>query len=190
MLTERDKKLISWLEVNHAISVKQAQSIFFKNYEVARRRLAQLKDMGVLNSYINELTKEKIYYYDKKLSSHDLFKHEFYRKIVEHGGEVIKFDREPRYLNGLIRADGYFEFKYNNLIYCCILEIDYKHMTDTKKMILYEKLYKEGTLQKELEVFPMIVILRQNIDIRYNSTNFDCLYLDFNLSKFKEIVLM
>jgi hypothetical protein len=189
LLKDRDKELISWLEVNHAISVKQAQFIFFKNYEVARRRLFQLQEMGVLNSYINELTKEKIYYYNKKLTPHDLFKHDFYKKIVEHGGEVIRFDREPRYLNDLIRSDGYFEFKYNNLIYCCILEVDFKHFTDTKKMILYEKLYREGTLQHELGVFPMIVILRQNIDIRYNSTNFDCLYLDFNLSLFNELVL-
>lgn len=189
MLMPRDKELLRWLEVNHAISVKQAEIIFFKNYESARRRLFQLEEMGTLKSYKNELTKEKVFYYDKKLTPHDLYKHDFYKKIIEHGGEVIRFDREPRYLNDLFRSDGYFEFKYNNLIYCCILEVDYKHLTDSRKMVLYERLYRDGTLQKELGVFPMLVVVRENLGVRYNSSNFDCLYLDFKMEKFSEFVL-
>lgn len=189
MLVDRDKDLIRWLEEHHAISISQANVLFFHNYKSAARRLSQLQEMDLLKSYENKLTNEKIYYYDKKLSSHDLLKYDFYKKIVENKGEVIRYDKQPRYLNDLIRSDGYFEFKFNNLIYCVILEIECTNPMKRNKMILYEKLYREGTLIPMYGVDPMLVLIGMDTNIRYNSRYVPLVYLEYKLTLFQDLIL-
>lgn len=181
MLTDRDKEILTWIEDYKSISVPQATQILFNgNYEGCRRRLKQLEERELLKSYTSKLTNEKIYYQDKKLKDHDLLVYDFIKKVKLKGATIRKIKTQPRYLNDLIRPDAYVEFVYNNNIYFIILEVDYTHYTSNSKMQLYEKLYKDGELQKQCYgTFPIVIISRPSLnDVRYNSSNFEVIYTD------------
>lgn len=185
MLTEKDREILRHIEQYKAISINQASKLFNRPYESVRRRLKQLEEQKVLKSYINALTKEKIYFAESKVSAHRLYVFDFYAELVKNGAKITKFKLEPKYVNDLIRADAFIEFQYQNSLYFIILEVDLNHFTSNSKMQIYEKLYREGTLQKECYgVFPTIVILKNNIDITYKSKNFEVIYLDFTLNNF------
>lgn len=181
MLTQRDKDVLKWIENYKAISVPQATQLFFNNlYDSCRKRLKVLEDMEVLKSYKSKLTNEKVYYTEKKLKDHDLLVYDFIKEVKKAGGEIRKIQLQPRYLKQLIRPDAYIEFTLDNNLYFIILEVDYTHYTNMLKMQLYEKLYKQDTLQKQCYgTFPIILIARPTKnDLRYNSSNFDVIYTD------------
>ena len=53
MLTERDRKILNFIENYKSISINQTANIFFNtSYEGARRRLKQLEEMKYIKSYI------------------------------------------------------------------------------------------------------------------------------------------
>ncbi len=183
MLTERDRQVLKWIEDYKAISVTQATELLFNGtYESCRRRLKQLEDMELLKSYISQFSREKIYYQEKKLKDHELLVYDFLKVVKKKGGEIRQIKLQPQYLKGLIRPDAYIEFTLENNLYFIILEVDYTHYTSNIKMQLYEKLYREGTLQKQCYgTFPIVIISRPTLnDIRYNSSNFDVIYTDLN----------
>ncbi|NFN09382.1 hypothetical protein [Clostridium botulinum] len=183
MLTERDRQVLKWIEDYKAISVPQATELFFNGtYESCRRRLKQLEDMELLKSYISQFSREKIYYQEKKLKDHDLLVYDFLKVVKKRGGEIRPIKLQPQYLKGLIRPDAYIEFTLENNLYFIILEVDYTHYTSNIKMQLYEKLYREGTLQKTCYgTFPIVIISRPTLnDVRYNSSNFDVIYTDLH----------
>lgn len=186
MLMQRDKDILRYLEDYKAISIKQTQKIFFNGvYGGARRRLADLEKMKLLKSYENVLTNEKVYYIEEKISAHDLYVMDFYAELISQGAKITKFKKQPRYLNDMIRADGFFEFVYENNLYWTIVECDLTHYTGNSKMQLYEKLYKDNVLQEECRgMFPSIVIMKEKDDLRYMSNNFEVVYIDFQLTNF------
>ncbi|NFK66481.1 hypothetical protein FDB14_18595 [Clostridium botulinum] len=183
MLTERDRRVLKWIEDYKSISVPQATELFFNGtYESCRRRLKQLEDMELLKSYISQFNREKVYYQEKKLKDHELLVYDFLKVIKKEGAEIKTIKIQPQYLKGLIRPDAYIEFIYENNLYFIILEVDYTHYTSNIKMQLYEKLYKEGILQKQCySTFPIVIISRPTLnDVRYNSSNFDVIYTDLH----------
>ncbi|MBW6411841.1 hypothetical protein [Clostridium weizhouense] len=191
MLTERDRQVLRWIEDYKAISVTQATELFFNGtYESCRRRLKQLEDMEILKSYISQFSREKVYYQEKKLKDHDLLVYDFLKVIKKRGGEIRHIKLQPQYLKGLIRPDAYIEFTLENNIYFIILEVDYTHYTSNIKMQLYEKLYREGTLQKQCYgTFPIVIISRPTLnDIRYNSSNFDVIYTDLRYNNLQSLL--
>jgi len=192
VLTERDRDVLKWIENYKAITLKQANTLFFNNYKSCSRRLKQLEEEEkILKSYQNSITKEKVYYVENKISAHDLFIYDFYAKLVQEGAKIRKFKKQPQYLSGLIRPDGFFEFEYEGNLYFILLEIDLTHFTSTSKFGLYEKLFKENEIQKECyNTFPIVTVIRPtNNDIRYNSNNFEVVYLDFKFTNFRQLIL-
>ncbi len=191
MLTDRDRRVLKWIEGYKAISVTQATELFFNGtYESCRRRLKQLEDMELLKSYISQFSREKVYYQEKKLKDHELLVYDFLKVVKKKGGEIRQIKLQPQYLKGLIRPDAYIEFTLENNLYFIILEVDYTHYTSNIKMQLYEKLYREGTLQKQCySTFPIVIISRPTLnDVRYNSSNFDVIYTDLHYNNLQSFL--
>ncbi len=191
MLTNRDRQILKWIEDYKAISVTQATELLFNGtYESCRRRLKQLEDMELLKSYISQFSREKIYYQEKKLKDHELLVYDFLKVVKKKGGEIRQIKLQPQYLKGLIRPDAYIEFTLENNLYFIILEVDYTHYTSNIKMQLYEKLYREGTLQKQCYgTFPIVIISRPTLnDVRYNSSNFDVIYTDLHYNNLQSFL--
>ncbi|MEW9093919.1 MAG: hypothetical protein AB2417_02455 [Clostridiaceae bacterium] len=193
MLMQRDKNILKFLEKYKAITIQQSYRIFFNNAKFgndrSRKRLKELETMGVLKSYINKLTREKVYYLEDKVSAHDLYINDFYSMLVFNGCKDIEYIKEPKYLKGLIRPDAFFKFTLDDNLHFILLEVDLTHFTGANKFQMYEKLYKENILQKECYgTFPLVVIIGVN-DIKYESNNFFVEYLDFSLKGLEKRIL-
>jgi replication initiation and membrane attachment protein DnaB len=195
VLMPRDKQILRFLEENKAITIFQAYRIFFNEakygYDRARVRLKQLEKFGLIRSYKNKLTDQKVYYNGEKISSHDLYINEFYSLLVYNGCTNIDIKRQPRYLKDLIRPDAFIKFEYKDNIYFVLLEVDFTHVTSLSKFHLYEKLYKSNELQKQcFGTFPMITVI--SIDenpIKYESESLDIIYMNDTLDNFKDKIL-
>lgn len=189
-----DKSILVHLETYKVITIKQAERIYFQNGEPdyrndrARKKLKQMQDNGLLKGYENAITKEKVYYIDEKISAHDIYILDFYSKLHEYGCRDIVMEKEPRYLKGLIRPDALFKFVFDGDMFFTLLEVDLTHFTSMSKFQFYEKLYKEQELQPLCYgVFPQIVVMGVNTT-RYNSKNFEVVYVDFTLNRFNDVL--
>lgn len=191
MLTSRDREVLTWIEKYKAISINQCSVLFFNNsYEGARRRLKQLEEMQHLKSYVIRESKEKIYYWDKKISKHDLLILDFIAAMKFNGAELLEYKYQAQYLNGEIRPDAFMIFRYRDKVLFVLLEVDLHHYTSNIKMQTYEKLFKNGELQEKcLGTFPIVVIARPTDGIRYNSSNFPVVYLDLYYNNINSLLL-
>ena len=195
-LQSRDKEILKFLEEHRAITTQQCISVFFKNDISAYRRLNQLEEAGILESYTRG--KNKVYKLpgDRELSEHDLLIYSFYAWIYQNNGRVIEFKKNPRYLNGMLIPDAAVKFRlpYEGQVYTIysLVEIDLNHYTDNTKMnVWYEKLYREQTLKQWCGAaeFPFIIIARPTQGIRYNSNNFNCVYCDLKFTNLDRLLL-
>lgn len=193
MLSKTDKQLFVYLERYHAITLKQAQRHFYRStygYDVAKKRLKQLEDIELLKSYKNPTTSGKVYYTDRKVSAHDLYILDFYSLLVDHGCSNIEFIKNPKYLKGVIVPDGFFKFEFNESLYFILLEVDLTHTTSMGKFQLYEKLYRDGELKEKCYgTFPIVVVMSFDACLKYESENFEVVYLPFDLFNFGSKVL-
>lgn len=192
MITQRDKEILTWVQDYKSITLSQCTYLYFNgNYEGCRRRLKQLEDMNFLKSVPNSLLKSRVYFNEKLIKDHDLLIYEFLKVIKSNGGEIIKFQTQPNYMDKKIRPDAFIIFSYQSNVYFILLEVDLTHYTTNSKMKKYEELFKTGELQKECcGTFPIIVIARPTEGIRYISYNFHTVYLDLYYSNIINLLLL
>ena len=196
-LQSRDRQVLRFLEEHRAITTQQAINIFFKKDISAYRRLNQLEEAGILESYMR--SKNKVYKLageTKELSEHDLLIYDFYSWIYSKNGVVIDFKKNPHYFKNALIPDALvkFKFPYEGQVYTIysLLEIDLNHYTDNTKMnVWYEKLYREQVLKSWCGAaeFPFIIIARPTQGIRYNSKNFNCVYCDLKFTNLDRLLL-
>ena len=179
-------KILLYLEKYRGITTEQCANIFYKGERrSAVRKLHSMVDKGLLDSF--NIGMLKVYTTGKKISRHDLYIMDFYAWVISNNGSIVDFQLTPRLLNGLLIPDALCKIKlpYRGRIYSiyALLEIDYTHYTGNDKLnVLYERLYREGELSDYCgaAIFPILVIARQKIDIKYRSNNFEVIYTDFN----------
>lgn len=198
MLRERDYNILRFIEKYGAISLKNACRIFFTGeykseeyrYRVTARRLQTLENKGILQSYRNSYTDEKIYYTNKKLSPHSVFIQDFWRKLLELDFNVLEFNTNVSLMNGQLKPDAFVLAKYDDILVNYFLEVDLNHYTDKSKLIRYEMFYKSDELTELCGTRkPCLIITRptHGKDLRYSSKLFDTVYTDLkytNLERF------
>lgn len=181
MLMERDLKILDWIDNYKAITIEQAQHLFFNgSYEAARRRLSTLENDKTIKSYTAKATKQKVFYVDKKISDHDIYILDYIKALKSCGCEIVNIKIKPRYLNDLMIADAFVKFKFNKYTFNTLLEVDYTHFTELDKLnVLYEKLAKDTSRYEEFNNRDFIlVIAKPTTTTRYNSKNYDVIYTD------------
>lgn len=189
MLTKRDKEILLWIQEYDILTINQAKNLFFNGiYDNARRRLRVLEQQEILNSYICKDSKEKVYYTDKKRTQHDIYIVDFIAKLISLGCNILDFRLKPHYLNGDLIPDAFIKFSRGDDLYLVFLEVDYKHATELLKFkSLYERLYRERNEHEEfLNTFPIVVVSSFKTTVRYMSSNFYCLYTDFEFSNLQD----
>ena len=196
-LQVRDRAVLRFLEEHRAITTQQAINIFFKKDISAYRRLNQLEEAGILESYMR--SKNKVYKLageTKELSEHDLLIYDFYSWIYSKNGVVIDFKKNPHYFKNALIPDGLFKFRlpYEGQTYTCyvLLEIDLNHYTEADKiMTLYPKLYREQILKEYcgLAEFPFVIIARATTGIRVQPKEIDIIYSDLKFTNVDRLLL-
>ena len=180
MLTNRDKEILKFIEEYKSITIRQAKYLFFKkSYEGARRRLAELEKFGLLKSTISKGRSEKVYFFEKMLSDHDLYKMDYVVSLKKMGFEILKFNTKLSYFNNQLKPDAFVICKKEGYRYITFLEVDYTHYTNNVKLnALYEKLAKEEFKDTSF----ILVIARPTQGIRYSPENYDIVFTDLEFS--------
>ena len=136
-----DKQILKFIEDFKSITVKQAEIMFYKNNNNARRRLKELEEQGILKSYkYNKSALAYTYKEFKEISEHDTIRNDFVSQLVAQGSIINNFKLTPRCLNGMVVPDLYIEYTYQNSIYKSYVEVDLTHFTGDSKITLYNKL--------------------------------------------------
>lgn len=180
MLTSRDKEILRFIEEHKSLTIRQAQYLFFNGtYEGARRRLAELEKFGLLKSIISKGRSEKVYFSEKMLSDHDLYKMDYVVSLKKMGFEILKFNTKPSYFNNQLKPDAFVICKKEGYRYITFLEVDYTHYTNNVKLnALYEKLAKEEFKDTGF----ILVIARPTQGIRYSPENYDIVFTNLEFS--------
>lgn len=185
MLTKTDKKILRFIEEYNSITIYQCYRIFFKDmkygHDYARKRLKILSQMGLLKRGKNQVTNEMVYFDEKMISAHDLFLLDFYSLLVYNGAEIIEFKKEPVFVN--IRPDGFFKYKFNDIVIGVCVEVDFTHATVLTK---YE-LLMQGYFKANLGGNPYVCVISENF--KKVKVDFDVVYLDFKLNSFVSKIL-
>ena len=180
MITARDKEILKFIEDYKSLTIKQAQSLFFNgSYEGTRRRLAELEKFGLLKSSISKARSEKIYFVEKLLSDHDLYKIDYIVNLKKNQFEILEFNTKPSYFNNTLRPDAFVVCRKNGYRYLTFLEVDYTHYTENVKLnVMYEKLAREEFKDTSF----ILVIARPTPGVRYSPENYDIVFTDLGFS--------
>ena len=139
-----DKQILKFIEDFKSITVKQAEIMFYKNNNNARRRLKELEEQGVLKSYkYNKTALAYTFKEFKEISEHDTIRNDFVAQLIAQGSIINNFKLTPRCLNGMVIPDLYIEYTYQNSTYKSYVEVDLTHFTGDSKITLYNKLYQQ-----------------------------------------------
>lgn len=109
----------------------------------------------------------------------------YMKKLEENNCEVINIVINPKF--NFISPLCFLEFKYEGYKYLTIVEnFNLSIKNNLYININYEALYKERNKYEEFQgTFPLLIIIKNRKDVRYNSKNFEIIYTDF---KFTELI--
>lgn len=198
MLKERDWNILRHIEEYGAISLRNVAEIYFNGnykdeeyrYKCAARRMKALEDRGIISSYINSYNEEKVFYKEKKVSPHNLFIQDFWKKLLKMDFDVLEFNTKVELMKGQLNPDAFVLAKYENTLVNYFLEVDLNHYTKKEKIVRYEMFYKSDELKKLCEWRkPCLIITRPtHKDIRYTSNVFDIVYTDLKYTNLENII--
>ncbi|WP_231293878.1 MULTISPECIES: replication-relaxation family protein [Thermoanaerobacterium] len=156
MLTERDQKIIQFIETVGVASIKQIQKVFFKSKqgaEISRRRMNEIIKYSKVKRSRNSFANEYVYYINSyKYLNHALAVTDFYIKLLEYGGEIKIFNREFKINNS--RSDAFIRYHLKDKAYLFFLEVHFSNAFNMQKYIdIYNS--REWVI---LGTFPRLVI--------------------------------
>lgn len=189
MITDKDLKIIQFVNDYGSITIEQAYRLFFSNAtygkDIARKRLKKLNEIGMLHKTTLKqgLTNEIIYYKDRPVSTHKLILLNLLAALKFYGAKINDFKIE--YKVGNIRPDAFISFDYKDYTVFAFVEVVLTHQVNYKN---YEELKQTGELQKTLGTFPLLVVISNN-PLRYEGKNLKVKYLDYRLKNIVQELL-
>lgn len=182
MLTERDNKVLDFVEEFKAVKTSTIQELFYPSLQVAQRRLRDIIKNSDLKRERYTIDSEYVYYFKKSTQQrHDLILTDFYRELHKRS-DIIRFDKEFTKIQR-IRPDAFVVYKHQGKNYIAFIEIEISNKgLDTEK---YKRMYLEKSYKNILPNFPQIIAVtnrnfqKQEFKIHKLSTNLDNINLIF-----------
>jgi hypothetical protein len=197
MLTPRDREIISFIDnIGYATISNIADMYFSQNkfsYDLARKRLKKIKDMGeYIKCFQNQETNETIYVpYNsskKKLSIHDVMVLNYACKLKLLNCSIDNIELEPIFCN--IKPDALIQFTFNGYRFHQLVEIQIRH-----NLIDIDRYNKQGVMEsimdKTNETVPKLIII-QDTKINYadnNTTCMDIVQMDTSMEDIAKVIM-
>lgn len=124
MITDRDMKIIRYLEQYKYATLEHLQKIFFKHqkngYNIARRRMAEIKKAGYVKVERHmEIGNRLLFMYNEKgiklPTRHRLILLDLLANLHYLDFNVREFTIEKRWMDGKIRSDAFLVFTIENV---------------------------------------------------------------------------
>lgn len=174
IVTERDKKLLRFIEKFRIATTDTIQELFYPSLRVAQNRLRLMTENKLLKREREHFTSQ-YYYYIKKPTQvrHSLLLTSFYRELTKIA-QIEVFEKEFSIED--IRPDGLVAYRYDNKNYIAFVEVQISMQPlDIGK---YERLYKSGKYKGYFPVFPLIIAIS---DKKLPETKLQVIHLDEDL---------
>lgn len=200
LITDRDKLIILHLEKYKYATIEQLEKIFFRHqknsYNIARRRMAEIKKAGYAKAVRDIETNKVVYIYnDEKCKTPDRHRIVILDVLADlhyHGFNVQLFEIEKFWQNGKIRSDAFTVFTLENdnakNRYHYFIEV---HFTNHKcNLEKYDELFDTGEVQQYLgrNVYPRIMLVTDR-KIDYDLKHSSVIKLNSKLDDFSSIIL-
>jgi len=198
MITDRDKKIISYLEKYKYATIEQLEKIFFReqknSYNIARRRMAEIRKAGYVKSVRHIETNKLVYIWNdgrlKIPDRHRLIVLDVLANLHYQGFKVQTFEIEKEWMNGAIRSDAFtvFIFEKPKNRYQYFIEV---HLSNNDcNLEKYDVLYNTGEVQEYLgrNVYPRILLVTDR-EVKYKTKHCKVITLNTKLDEFASIVL-
>ncbi|MGJ0846604.1 hypothetical protein ACR77J_07940 [Tissierella praeacuta] len=175
IVTERDKKVINFIEENKIATTDAIAEIFYPCLRVAQHRLKLMYDNKLIKRDRDYYTSQYYYYLKKpKQIKHSLLVTEFYKNLNKIAD--IKMFRSEFIIEN-IRSDAFVAYEVNNIKKIAFVEVQ---ISNTKLDIeKYEKLFKSGKYKSYFPVFPSILAIT---DRKVPQTNLDLIKINTNFN--------
>lgn len=190
MITNRDKRIIKFIEEYGSITINQCSKMFFRNnkerYDQARKRLQVIHKAGHLKKYRRDPRSEAIYYIEKRLKVHDL-------KLLDVLGELNEFrvhlcTKEKQIVIGENKyiLDGAVVLDIDSTLIPVLIEIDYTHYTSMEKIT--NVIYYLEKKHKRSYHFIVVKLTQEEIEMKKVGEFSKVFFLPWNLDQFSEII--
>lgn len=181
IVTERDKKVLNFIEKFNVATTDTIQELFYPSIRVAQHRLKLMYDNKLLKRERDHFTSQYYYYLRKpRQLRHSLLLTDFYREI-NRLTQIELFEKEFTIDN--VRPDGLIAYRYKGKSYIACIEVQIANIAlDVEK---YEKLFKSGKYKKYFPVFPLVYAIT-NKKIPY--TELKIIRVNEDMSNLKEVL--
>ena len=156
MLTQRDRRIIRFINDFRCATTSQIKSLFYSHVSMryCQQRLRQLTTYSELKRFRGHIDDEYIYYTRQKPKEieHMLWRVDSYIQLNK-DYNLVEFIPEYNYYG--IRADAYFEVWQHGLATGYFLEIQKSHRFDLNK---YDTPYQNGHWIEKWNRFPEVII--------------------------------
>jgi hypothetical protein len=203
-ITDKDNETLKYVETYGSITVRQCGKLFYNNQsysnQTANKKLNKLVRYGKLKVSKDISGNANVYYYDKKLSYHDLLILDFYCELKSLGVKIHYFKSNKSWLDDSHISDGFFCYSIADKLFFNIVEIVRTHRLDKKK---YIKLYESNEVQQfcndlyqslggtdQLNIFPRVILIdavQHTDNYLYINDNIKVIQLDFKMNNFSSI---
>lgn len=200
MITDRDRQIILHLEKYKYATIEQLEKIFFKHqknsYNIARRRMAEIRKAGYVKSIRDVETNKVVYIYDdgkiKAPDRHRIVILDILANLHYHGYNVQLFEIEKFWKDGEIRSDVFTVFTIENdnakIRYQYFIEVHFtNHRCNLEK---YDELFETKEVQQYLkrDVYPRILLVTDR-KLEYEVKHSSVIKLNTKLDDFSSIIL-
>lgn len=205
-ITDKDNNTLKFVEQYGSITVRQCAKLFYNNQsysnQTANKKLNKLVKYGKLKVSRDISGNANVYYFDKKLSYHDLLVLDFYCELKALGVQIHYFKRNQSWQEGKHISDGFCCYSIGDKLFFNIIEVVRFHQLDKDR---YNTLYKSNEVQKfcsdlyktlggktELNIFPRIILIDEVTHIDnylYINDDIKVIQLDFKMNNFSNIFL-
>lgn len=175
MLTQRDRRVLRFIDAFGCATTKQIQTLCFPSLRRCQQRLYTLTMYGKLKRARDYISAEYLYYADKKPKEieHMRLRVDVYLQLIK-DYELCTF--QPEYTLGHLRADAYFEIYRNGYVLPFFLEIQ---RSPNFRQDKYEKVYNSGIWLDLWEEFPPVVVVSDHT-IRYKPSSLKFIHINQN----------
>lgn len=188
MITEKDLAILRHIDKFGFLTINQCYNLYFNHAkygkDLARKELVKLEDMNLIKrgKVKNHITNEMVFYKDKLPSSHRIILMDFYSELQKEGVEIKEFEIEKKIEN--VRSDAFIKCQLNDYELYAFVEVVITNQVDFKK---YEELKEKNILQEKIGMFPMIIVIGENI-LKYRGNKINVKYLNYRIQNvLKEI---
>lgn len=155
MITQRDYKVISFLEKFKIATTSTISELFYPSLRVAQKRLLQLYRYKEIKRDRDNFTQEYYYYINKpRQLKHSLLLTNLYGSLSKLNCKILKFEKEVIINN--LRADGFVIFQHSNKTYLNFVEVQISNTPldiDKYRTLLFSEKYKDYGLP----IFPRLL---------------------------------